>query len=148
MAFLGLSTPMCLGCVLGLVLGPLGASGGPLAAIVVRLGVVLLVLGLVVVIAVLVLLRVAGLLFLLSLGQALRVRKLMCMQMRLVRLANRRSSLQWRNTYRVPSERFRLPRIVFAHPRSVSDSREATTAPRPQMDNERRKMESRGAGGG
>ena len=45
---------MCLGCVLGLVLGPLSASGGPLAAIVVRLGVVLLVLVLVVVIAVLV----------------------------------------------------------------------------------------------
>ena len=50
MALLGLFTPMCLGCVLGLVLGPLGASGGPLAAIVVRLGVVLLVLVLVVVI--------------------------------------------------------------------------------------------------
>ena len=39
---------------LGVVFGPLGASGGPLAAIVVRLGVVLLVLVLVVVIAVLV----------------------------------------------------------------------------------------------
>ena len=88
MAFLGLSTPMCLGCVLGLVLGPLGASGGPLAAIVVRLGVVLLVLVLVVVIAVLVLLRVAVLL-LLSLGQSLRVRKLLCaMQIRLARVAN------------------------------------------------------------
>ena len=69
---------MCLGCVLGLVLGPLGASGGPLAAIVVRLGVVLLVLVLVVVIAVLVLLRVAVLMLLLSLGQSLRVRKLLC----------------------------------------------------------------------
>ena len=89
MAFLGLSSPMCLGCVLGLVLGPLSASGGPLAAIVVRLGVVLLVLVLVVVIAVLVLLRVAVLLLLLSLGQSLRVRKLLCaMQMRLVRVTN------------------------------------------------------------
>ena len=88
MAFLGRSSPMCLGCVLGLVLGPLGASGGPLAAIVVRLGVVLLVLVLVVVIAVLVLLRVAVLL-LLSLGQSLRVRKLLCaMQIRLARVAN------------------------------------------------------------
>ena len=89
MAFLGLSTPMCLGCVVGLVLGPLSAAGGPLAAIVVRLGVVLRVLVLVVVIAVLVLLRVAVLLLLLSLGQSLRVRKLLCaMQMRLVRPTN------------------------------------------------------------
>ena len=91
MAFLGLSSPMCMGCVLGLVLGPRSASGGPLAAIVVRLGVVLLVLVLLVVIAVLVLLRVAVLLLLLllSLGQSLRVRKLMCaMQMRLARVAN------------------------------------------------------------
>ena len=69
---------MCLGCVLGLVLGPLGASGGPLAAIVVRLGVVLLVLVLVVMIVVLVLLGVAVLLMLLSLGESLRVRKLIC----------------------------------------------------------------------
>ena len=61
----------------------------------VRLGVVLLVLGLVlvlvlvVVIVVLVLLRVAVLLLLLSLGQSLRVRKLLCaMQMRFVRVTN------------------------------------------------------------
>ena len=75
---------------MGLVLGPLSASGGPLAAIVVRLGVVLLVLVLVVVIAVLVLLRIAVLLLLLlSLGQSLRVRKLLCaMQMRLARVIN------------------------------------------------------------
>ena len=77
------------GLCLGAGLGPLSASGGPLAAIVVRLGVVLLVLVLVVVIAVLVLLRVAVLLLLLSLGQSLRVRKLLCaMQMRLARVAN------------------------------------------------------------
>ena len=78
MAFLGLSSPMCLGCVLGLVLGLLSASGGPLAAIVVRLGVVLRVLVFLVVIAVLLLLRIAVLLLLLSLGQSLRVRKLLC----------------------------------------------------------------------
>ena len=50
-------------------------------------GIVLLGLVLVVVIAVLVLLRVVVMLFLLSLGQSLRVRKLMCvMQMRLARV--------------------------------------------------------------
>ena len=72
---------------MGLVLGLLSASGGPLAAIVVRLGVVLRALVLVVAIAVLVLLRVVVLLFMLSLGHSLRVRKLMCvMQMRLARV--------------------------------------------------------------
>ena len=73
--------------MLGLVLGHLSPSGGPVGAILVRPGVLLLVL--VFVIVVLVLVRVAVLPLLLSLGQSLGVRKLLCaMQMRIARETN------------------------------------------------------------